>query len=147
MKLLISSAIAAVAATSFAISASAQNPDDPEKKFMPVELHCPRGNTGNLTLIMKNNSSESVRIRVTFISGLLDDAYYDYTRGGEPYQTHGRFTRRDGGNRYGQNAARLGATVFLEVCEASADVREQYMSKLSANSEAIRNQSPRVPLR
>ncbi len=114
---------------------------------MPVELQCPRGDTGNLTLVMKNHSGESVRFRITFINGVPEDSYYDYARRGETYQTQGRFTSRGGGNEYGQNAALLGNAVFMDVCEGSAEVRKQYMSRLSANSEAIRNQSLRAPLR
>ncbi|TAJ41097.1 MAG: hypothetical protein EPO55_06815 [Reyranella sp.] len=147
MKLHRVAAIAAVAATSWAITASAQNSADPEKGFMPVELQCPSGNTGNLTLVLKNHSGESVRIRVVFISGIPEDAYYDYAQRGETYQNHGRFTPRDGGNQAGRNAALMGNAVLMEVCEGSAEVRERYISKLSANSESIRNQSLRTPLR
>jgi len=147
MKLHRAAAIVAAAATSWAITASAQDATEPEKRFMPVELQCPSGNTGNLTLIMKNHSGEAVRIRITFINGFVEDSYYDFARRGQTYQTEGRFTYRDGGNKYGENAALLGATVFMEVCERSAEVRERYMSKLSANSEAIRSQSLRTPLR
>lgn len=147
VKLRVAAAIAAVAAVSCGMSASAQNSADPEKRFMPVELQCPKGDTGNLTLVMKNHSGESVRIRVTFINGVPEDSYYDYARRGETYQTEGRYTSRGGGNQYGERATLLGFTVFDQVCEGSAEVRKQYMSKLSANAEAIRNQSLRPPLR
>lgn len=147
MKLHRAAATAAAAATSWAITAAAQNSTEPEKRFMPVELQCPSGNTGNLTLIMKNHSGEAVRIRLTLINGLVEDSYYDFARRGQAYQTEGRFTRRDGGNKYGENAALLGATAFDQVCEGSVEERERYMSKLSANSEAIRSQSLRTPVR
>ena len=54
MKLHRAAAIAAAAATGWAITASAQDSTEPEKRFMPVELQFPSGSSGNLTLIMKN---------------------------------------------------------------------------------------------
>jgi hypothetical protein len=147
MKLHRAAAIAAAAATSWAITASAQDSTEPEKRFMPVELQCPSGNTGNLTLIMKNHSGEAVRIRLTITSDGPDDSYYDFAPKGQTYQTQGRFSSRVGGNDYGEQAALLGFTVFDQICEGSVEERERYMSKLSANSEAIRSQSLRTPLR
>lgn len=138
MKLHFTAAMAALATASCAMSAAAQNPADPEKNFVPVELQCPVGNTGNFILILKNRSGDAVRIRTTFINGVPEDNYYDYAPSGQPYRIEGRFTARHGGNEYGENAALLGNTVFMEVCEGSAEAQQRYMSKLAANAESLR---------
>lgn len=118
---------------------------DARKRFIPVDLQCPRGRTGNLTLIMKNYSGESVRIRVEFKGGSPEESTYDFARRGESYQNMGRFIPASGGNQYGERAQLLGNSVFVDVCEGSQDTRDRYMAKLSSNAESIRSQSARGP--
>lgn len=111
---------------------------------MPVELQCPTGNTGNLTLIMKNHSGESRRIRTTFVNGAPIDAHYDSAQRGEAYQNQGRLTKGGAGNALGEKALLFGNTVFTDICQGSPEDRQRYMSKLAANAETIRAQGPRT---